>query len=160
MRWRQPLPPWARPLVAVFGLAIIVDVLWQRDELALVGAVIGVLWLVFGWKGFPLLEAQGSRSADTMDAACAVLRRRRIGAILWPWAFGLLSIGLAPLGIHEPGIVLVFFLAGAFVPIAYCVFSACPRCHQHYFMPSGAWAKWTSRCCHCSLPIGRSGDAT
>ena len=157
IRWHQPLPHWAQLLGIVFGLICIGSAIWQMSDLTLPGIFVGAAWALFGWKGHPLFDSVKPNAptpdGDFAEGIRTIRRRRLLGfAVPFLWLF-LAAFLLPPLG---PRLLPTAFFLSAMPLVAFyfwCVFIACPRCRQHFFIDDRFFRTSLTRCVHCGLSL-------
>ena len=90
VRWRQPLPMWARIVCVLFGLANTGGAIAQASDLTFPGVVVGAVWALFGWKGLPLIALvprNELQQEGNIARGIEKLRRRRLLAFLVPFVW-------------------------------------------------------------------------
>ena len=158
LRWHQPLPRWARIVCVLFGLANVGGAMVQFSEMTIPGITVGAIWALFGWKGLPLISSSSGDAAQ-QDAGLRTIRRRRIVALAVPIAWLPFAAMLLP-RVHRQFLPTVFFLSAipVFFLVFRCFFSACPRCHRHFFINDSLFRTSLHRCMHCALSLKTGAD--
>ena len=162
--WYQPLPQWGRAVCVLFGLANIGGAIAAASDMTFPGIAVGAVWALFGWKGLPLIPSTpGStpRPDDDLASGLRTIRRRRLVALIAAFVW-LLFAGLFLSRVPARFLSTVFFLSSVplFALVFRWLFSACPRCHQHFFVSSNLFRASLTRCMHCGLTLSGGGDAT
>lgn len=159
MRWHQPLPNWARLVCVLFGLANVGGAMAQFSEMTVPGIVVGAIWVLFGWKGLPLISSSSGNAP--LDAGLRTIRRRRLGALAVPIAWLPFAAMLLP-QVHRQFLPTVFFLStiAVFCLVFRCLFSACPRCDRHFFISDSLFRTSLNRCVHCGLSLKTGANTT
>ena len=160
MTWSERFPRRARIGFVIFGAAIIGGGIVSATQDMGIDAIlpallVGGAWAIVGLKGgYPLVRVgQGS-----MSAGLRALRRRRLLAYVVPWLWApelVKGMLVAPPAIQTSAFcVLTLPIVVVFLRFT---FSACPRCGQHFFLPSRGRirsAAWGPRACqNCGLAL-------
>ena len=153
MRWTQPFSPWVQRIMVAFGLWNVAGGALGGPEAWFPALLIGGVWTLVGWRGFPLISSILSDSQD-IAAGVRTIRRRRGLAIWMPLTMFL----CVPAVLVSPE----WFRMSAFLicaipsvtALAIFAWSACPRCQKHFFL-KGWRSFWVNQCVHC----GQSLDA-
>jgi hypothetical protein len=157
VRWQQPLSQWGRVGCVVCGLAGAAGAaILTPPHLALPLASLGLMCVLFGWKGIPIVPsvryATGGMGARVQEGRKTIQLRGRV-AIAAALVLGALVAGLS--GVLPRVFLPTFAFLVALVVLACAlrfVLSACPRCEQLFFISSRR-AGTLIQCQHCSLPL-------
>ena len=151
MRWNQPFPTWTQRLMVSFGVANLLGGAFGGLKTLLPAVIIGGIWTMVGWRGFPLIETIPPGSND-IARGVRTLRFRRLAAMLMP----LSAFLCVPVVLITPEPYRLAAFAACCLPamVALMVFawSACPRCRKHFFL-NGWRGSWTSHCTHCGQAL-------
>jgi hypothetical protein len=138
--------------MVTFGLLNVVGGAVSGPKAWFPALVIGGLWALIGWRGFPLISSIPPDSHDVAAGARSIRRRR---FVFWMPLTALLCV---PAVLFTPEqFRMTAFLACAIpsaTALAVLIWSACPRREKHFFL-NGWRSSWTNQCVHC----GQSLDA-
>jgi hypothetical protein len=151
MQWVQPFSRRAQRIVLAFGILILGSAALAGPPAWLPGLVMGGLWALTGWRGYPLIPSVSSNSPDTATGT-RTIRIRRFIAMATPLSIIPCVSFMFMTAESYRMTVFVALVIPSMVALFYFAFSACPRCHQHFFV-ARTHSMWTQRCAHCDLSL-------
>lgn len=142
MHWNQPFSRWAQRLMLGFGILNLGAAAVAGPTAWVPGLVIGGMWTLAGWRGYPLIPSTDVRT----------IRIRRRFAMGMPFSviFFVPLVLIATEGYRMAAMVVISI--PSIVALFLFAFSACPRCQQHFSLV-GAHSQWTKQCVHCGLSL-------